>query len=346
MKIKQILTEATVSRHDLDRLKRGMAQMLDKLEKAIDFKDTSNQSMADHHISSMINSILSEKDFILRHARSQEDIDAAIEAEQRAAQEAREYEEKRLQGLEQAKNKLLATKGSPDWIKFKKFVLSDKLKLPADPNNLKKGNPRRIIEVTPKNIDVLRPNATIERTPIAELTTPESLDQFARKTTEEVTADYAKYSNYINSLKYMSDEGISYRWRDIGAGFKLQIDDKDFNKVYNIAVYETGGGSIEFNKPGTVDFIRSYSTPTMELSLDQMSEIKHIGEMYNYLAEREIVDNYRSIKDVRPVGTGSILFNIYGIATDINSADIHSAGDMAKEIYTQSSKPEAYNTYN
>ena len=317
-----------------------MAQMLDKLERAIDFKDASNQSIDDSYINYMINSILHEKEIIYRAARTQEDIDAAIEAEQKLAREVKEFEELRLKGIEQAKAKLAATKGSTDWLKFKKFVLSDKLKLPVDPNNPKKGNPKRIIEVTPKNIDVLRPNGFIERTSIADLTTPEYLDAFAKKTTEEVTADYPKYADYINGLKFLSNEDISYRWRDIGAGYKIQIDDKDFNRIYNVAAYETGGGSIQFKGSNTVQFINNYGTPAMDFSLDQMSEIKHIGEMYEYLIRKDIIEGYRSIKDVRPIGTGSILFGIHGLAADINSADIHGAGDLAKEIYIQTSKAD------
>jgi len=336
MKIKQILTEATISRHDLDRLKTGMAQMLDKLERAIDFRDTGNKSLADENISSLINSILWEKEAILKYARTQEDLDAALEAEQKLAREVQEHEQKRLQSIDHAKAKMAATKGSTDWANFKKFVLSDKLKLPA--NGAQKGDPRRIISVTPKNIDVLRPNGTIVRTAIEDLTTPEYLDEFAKRTTNEVTADFPNYANYINGMRFLNDEAISYRWRDLGGGFKLQIDDQEFNRVYNIAVFETGGGGIQFTAD-SIRFFNNYRQEIiMEFSFDQISEIKHIGEMYSYLADKKIIDGYRSIKDVRPVGTGSILFNIYGLAADINSADIHSAGDLAKEIFVQTSK--------
>jgi len=183
------------------------------------------------------------------------------------------------------------------------------------------------------------------RTAIEDLTTPQNLDEFAKRTTNEVTVDYPKYANYINGMRFLNDEAISYRWRDFGGGFKLQIDDNEFNRVYNVAVFETGGGGIQF----TEDSIRFYNNYRqeiiMEFSLDQMSEIKHIGEMYSYLADKQIIDGYRSIKDVRPVGTGSILFNIYGLAADINSADIHSAGDLAREILVQSSKQKKDRDY-
>lgn len=325
-----------MSRHDLDRLKSGMAQMLDKLERAIDFRDSGNQSMAEENISSLINSILWEKEAILRHARTQEDLDAALEAEQKLAREVQENERKRLEFIDQAKAKLAATKGSTDWANFKKFVLSDRLKLPI--YGAKKGDPKRIISVTPKNIDVLRPNGIIMRTAIEDLTTPQYLDEFAKRTTSEVTADLPNYANYINCMKFLNDEDISYRWRDFGAGFKLQFDDPEFNKVYDVASFQTGGGSMQFTA-NSIKFNNNYRLDTvMEFSLDQMSEIKHIGEMFLYLASKNVIDGYRSIKDVRPVGTGSILFNIYGLAKDINSADIHSAGDLAKEIYVQSSK--------
>lgn len=335
MKINQILKEATISRHDLDRLKAGMAQMLDKLERAIDFRDTDNQTMADENISSLINSILWEKEAILKYARTQEDLDAALEAEQKLAREVQEHEQKRLQSLDHAKARMAATKGSTDWASFKKFVLSDKLKLPV--NGGQKGDPRRIISVTPKNIDVLKPSGLIVRTAIEDLTTPQYLDEFAKRTTDEVTENYPNYANYINGMKFLNDEAISYRWRDFGGGFKLQIDDQEFNRVYNVAAFQTGGGGIQFTAD-SIRFYNDYRQAIMEFSFDQMSEIKHIGEMYSYLAEKQIIDGYRSIKDVRPVGTSSILFNIYGLAADINSADIHSAGDLAKEILVQSSK--------
>lgn len=335
MKIKQILTEATISRHDLDRLKNGMAQLLDKLERTIDFRDDDN-GMSEELISYYINRILNEKELIFKYARTQEDLDAALEAEQKLAREVQEYEQKRLQSIDQAKAKMAATKGSTDWANFKKFVLSDKLKLPI--NNAKKGDPKRIISVTPKNIDVLRPNGTIVRTAIEDLTTPQYLDEFAKRTTDEVTADYPNYTNYINGMRFLNDEAISYRWRDFGVGFKIQIDDREFNKVYSVAVFETGGGSIQF-AADSIRFFKSYQQETvMEFSFDQMSEIKHISEMHSYLADKGIIDGHRSFKDVRPVGTSSILFNIYGLAADINSADIHSAGDLAKEILVQSSK--------
>lgn len=331
MKIREILLEARLKPGVLDSIKQKISIMLDKLDKAVDFQDYTGSPMDEYGIETLVNNLITNVAYLQTFARTQDDLDAAAEAKRRLEQEVRENELRNIEAKKKAKEELLQTKESPRWRTFKKFVLSPRLKISVPPG--------RIIKVSPVNVDVLRPTGVIERTAIKDLTTPQKLDDFAKLTTDEVTKDIDNYQNYVDFIKMLGDEGIGYRYRlsTDGSVFYIQFDDAEVNKIFDRAKYEVHSGYVILTGPNTVKFASGRRLVReghdLELSFEQLAEMKHLGEMFNNLVANNIIDSYYSISEVRPVGSGSLVFNLYYSGTNIeniNSADIHSPGDIVR----------------
>lgn len=337
MKIREILFEARLKPGVLDSIKQKISIMLDKLDKAVDFQDYGGVPMDDYGIETLVNNLITNVAYLQTFARTQDDLDAAAEAKRRLEQEVRENELRNIEAKKKAKEELLQTKESPRWRTFKKFVLSPRLKISVPPG--------RIIKVSPVNIDVLRPTGVIERTAIKDLTTPQKLDDFAKLTTEEVTNDIGNYQNYVDFIKMMDDEGIGYRYRLSvdGSVFFIQFDDVDIIKIFDRAKYDVNSGYVIVTGPNTIKFASSRRRISedhdLELSFEQFAEMKHLGEMLNNLVTSNTIDDYYRVSGVRPVGSGSLVFDLYisgNTIENINTADIHSPSDIVRLLVEKS----------
>lgn len=341
MKIREILLEARLKPGVLDSIKQKISIMLDKLDKAVDFQDYTGSPMDDYGIDTLVNNLITNVAYLQTFARTQEDLDAAAEAKRRLEQEVKENELRNIEAKKRAKEELLQTKESPRWRTFKKFVLSPRLKISVPPG--------RIIKVSPVNIDVLRPTGVIERTAIKDLTTPQKLDDFAKLTTEEVTNDIGNYQNYVDFIKMLDDEGIGYRYRlsTDGSVSYIQFDDVEINKITEstpyMAKYDVHSGYVIVTGPNTIKFASGRrfvrDRQDQELSFEQFAEMKHLGEMLNNLVTNDIIDDYYRISEVRPVGSGSLVFDLSvsgNTIENINTADIHSPSDIVRLIVEKS----------